>query len=124
MHSINVTPLTDVLLVLLITFLLTSSSFQEGSEPVPLPRVAELREVSDQLTTVSVGREGAIAWPFSGAAVSDPAGGFRRLREQAVAPTLALAVDRELAYQKLYPVLMAARQAGWQRIVLLTEATP
>lgn len=124
MHSINVTPLTDVLLVLLITFLLTASAFQAGPETVPLPRVAELREISAQVTSVTVGQDGTVVWPAQdlGGRPLEPA--FRRLQETSSSSILALAVHRELSYQRLYPVLLAARQAGWEQIVLLTEVAP
>ncbi len=43
--GINVTPLTDVMLVLLITFLLTASSFESDTLSVPLPRLVETQEI-------------------------------------------------------------------------------
>jgi biopolymer transport protein ExbD len=122
MHSINVTPLTDVLLVLLITFLLTATSFQELSSEIPLPRVAEAREVSEQMTRVVVDSRGAVQWPPFGDPVLNSEQAFAKLRTQSDKPILALAVHRELAYSKLYPLLLSAQQAGWRRIVLLTEA--
>lgn len=123
MHSINVTPLTDVLLVLLITFLLTAGSFQDGTMPMPLPRVSEARELAGKVVSVAVGRDGRVVWPRPEMGQAAVEQAFRLLRQESEPPTLALAVDRELSYQKLYPLLFAARQAGWGNIVLLTEAS-
>lgn len=126
MSSINVTPLTDVLLVLLITFLLSATSFQEpGGTDIPLPRVADAREVSQSMTRLAVSSKGDVEWPapaFEGASSTEA---FARLRtEQRDKPILALAVHRQLPYGRLYPILLAARQAGWEQIVLLTQAAP
>lgn len=121
MSSINVTPLTDVLLVLLITFLLTSTAFQGEQEQLPLPRVADAGELAEQAMVVGVALSGQPLWPDSvevGATMREQFSGLKRTSEKSV---LALAVHRELTYELLYPILVAAEQAGWSQIVLLTE---
>ena len=124
MHSINVTPLTDVLLVLLITFLLTATAFQEGQEEVPLPRLADAREVAESMTRVALTEDGQATWP-DGRRFRQPTSiEFSRLKAGSDKPILALAVHRELPYRELYPVMAAARQGGWERIVLLTQVDP
>lgn len=124
MHSINVTPLTDVLLVLLITFLLTATTFQEGQTEVPLPRVMEAREVADSMTRVVIGSGGDVVWPDGKRLELPTSADFLRLRGVSDKPVLALAIHRDLPYRLLYPVMAAARQGGWERIVLLTEVAP
>ncbi len=121
MSSINVTPLTDVLLVLLITFLLTATSFQSPDFHQPLPRVANSEELTERVTILSVDLEARVVWPDPRRQEESLEEGFARLLEVQARPTLALAVHRDLMYQKLYPILLAARQAGWEQIVLLTE---
>lgn len=124
MHSINVTPLTDVLLVLLITFLLTATAFQEGQQEVPLPRLADAREVAESMTRVVLAVDGQASWP-DGRQFRQPTSlDFSQLKVGSDKPILALAVHRDLPYRTLYPVMAAARQGGWERIVLLTEAEP
>lgn len=124
MHSINVTPLTDVLLVLLITFLLTATSFQELSNGTSLPREADASEVAEQMALVSMGPDGRLQWPLLGLEQQSPAQGFRKLRDSTDFQVLGLAVHRDIPYEKFYPLMLSARQAGWQHIVLLTEADP
>lgn len=121
--GINVTPLTDVMLVLLITFLLTASSLRQGRQQVPLPQVATLQEVEATMTVVTVSADGTPGW---GADFEEPEleQGFERLRGESSHHELALAIHRDLPYGRLFPVLEAARSAGWDRIVLLTEEAP
>lgn len=120
--GINVTPLTDVMLVLLITFLLTASSFQETLATVPLPKVLSAKEVSTQMTVLNVELNGELLWPaeFRQEQLSDKER-FARLKELSGQQVLGLAIHRELPYERLFEVLEQARAAGWVSIKLLTE---
>lgn len=110
--GINVTPLTDVMLVLLITFLLTANSFQENRADLPLPQVLDAQEVPSHMEVLRVDlREAHVHTEAS----------LRELRESSQRETLALAIHRELPYSQLYPILEAAHEAGWGSLVLLTE---
>ena len=63
--GINVTPLTDVMLVLLITFLLSASSLESSSVDVPLPQVQTLRELEAGSVVVTVEKDGRVVWENS-----------------------------------------------------------
>ena len=121
MSSINVTPLTDVLLVLLITFLLTATAFEGGQQELPLPRVADAGELAEQALVVGVALSGQPLWPESVSGSATMQERFSGLKRTSQKPVLALAVHRELTYERLYPILVSAEQAGWGQIVLLTE---
>lgn len=119
--GINVTPLTDVMLVLLITFLLTASSFESDTLSVPLPQLVETQEIEKHAVVLQVDREGRAVWPegeFEGRLEQ----GLERLlsanRDKA---TLAIAVHRDCPYRLFYPVAAAATRVGWSRVLLLTE---
>lgn len=105
------------MLVLLITFLLTASSFQDNESSVPLPRVTKMTEIEGQAEVVTLDRQGQIVGFDSG----NVEGRLEELSRGSDFTVLAVAVDRDCDYGKLFPVLDAARKAGWKRIVLLTE---
>lgn len=113
-NSINVTPLTDVMLVLLITFLLSASSFQSRPQDFPLPQVMELSEVERDHLVVGVQKGGKVLWP-------EGVSTFEGLKESTQFTTLALAVHRDCSYGRLYELLEQASSQGWQQIVILTE---
>lgn len=120
-NEINVTPLTDVMLVLLITFLLSATAFQsESSYDVPLPRVTELSEVEDRAEVISVDEQGEVL----GYSRSDLNSELRQLRSRSPHSKIAIAVHRDCRYGNLFPVLESARQAGWAELIVLTEANP
>jgi biopolymer transport protein ExbD len=57
---INVTPLVDVLLVILIIFIVTASLVLKNSIPVDLPKAQSAEQMSAGLLNVAITREGAV----------------------------------------------------------------
>lgn len=113
------------MLVLLITFLLSASTFESDSLEIALPQVRELREVEKDAIVVEVDQEGRLVLPDGLADSSQAQESLERLLlENTERPTLAFAVHRNCLYVKFYPLLSAAARAGWTRIILLTEEIP
>ncbi len=59
MSEINIVPLVDVVLVLLIIFMLTSSVMEFGLE-VQVPKVKQVRETAQEMPVVTLTRDGEI----------------------------------------------------------------
>lgn len=60
MSEMNVVPLVDVVLVLLIIFMLTSSVMEFGLE-VQVPKVKQVRETAQEMPVVTLTRDGEIS---------------------------------------------------------------
>jgi biopolymer transport protein TolR len=122
MSQINVTPLVDVMLVLLVIFMVTTPILQQGVG-VELPRVEadSMAGQEDQLV-VAVSREGEV---YLNAA---------ELEIEALQTTLAAAVrnrpdqtvylraDKNVMYGRVVEVMAAVRRAGVVRLGMVTEA--
>ena len=122
MSQINVTPLVDVMLVLLVIFMVTAPILQQGVG-VELPRVEAdpMAGQEDQLV-VAVSREGEV---YLNAA---------ELEIEALQTTLAAAVrnrpdqtvylraDKNVMYGRVVEVMAAVRRAGVVRLGMVTEA--
>lgn len=59
--GINVTPLVDVVLVLLVIFIVTASFLLKSTIPVELPAAASAEQTPSGLLTVVVARDGAVS---------------------------------------------------------------
>lgn len=59
LSEINVVPLVDVVLVLLIIFMLTAHVMEFGLE-IDVPRVRQVRETAEELPVVSIARNGEL----------------------------------------------------------------
>jgi biopolymer transport protein TolR len=123
MAEINVTPLVDVMLVLLIIFMVTVTLPAVGV-PIDLPdsRAAPVEEKPDQIT-ISVDRAGTIY--IEDTAV--PAGGFpaalERLGRGAKPPLIVLRADRSLEYGRVTQVMGELGRAGFTSISLVTDGS-
>lgn len=123
MAEINMTPLVDVMLVLLIIFMITLPAMTHAVK-IDLPRAGRqaAREVAKPIT-VTVDTEGKIYWD---AVYVDHAQLISRIREAAQRkplPELHLRADRKVAYEQVAKVLAAAQSGGLKKIGFITDPT-
>ncbi len=118
--EINITPLTDVFLVLLIIFMVTSSVVANQSKQVDLPG-AEVSETTPQGVTVTVMEDGSML-------VNDEPTGEANLYaalQKALSDTreklVILRGDRKVLLGKAVNILDLAQQAGATGIALATK---
>jgi biopolymer transport protein ExbD len=118
--EINITPLTDVFLVLLIIFMVTTSVVANQSKNIDLPG-AEVSDTSPQGVTVTVDESGGILvndQPVANDAL------FQAL-EAALADTrekvVILRGDRKVLLGQAVNILDLAQQAGAKGIALATK---
>ena len=123
MGDINVTPLVDVMLVLLIIFMVTAPLLTVGV-PLDLPKTSatELLEPKEPVV-LSLDREGAT---FIGEERVEPGQLKTRLARLAAAdPDRILYVrgDRTISYARLMDALGLVSDAGFSKVSLLAEGT-
>ncbi|MBC9073102.1 biopolymer transporter ExbD [Thauera sp. CAU 1555] len=120
MSEINMVPLIDVMLVLLIVFMITAPLLTHGVK-IDLPAASSDPNVEKPETvTLAMDGEGKLFWNDQPLADADLA---VRLADAAAAtpqPELHLRADRETRYQKIAEVMSAAREAGVQKMGFIT----
>jgi biopolymer transport protein TolR len=121
--EINVTPLVDVMLVLLIVFMVSAPLMQQGVQ-VDLPRTAAgaLNEAQDPVV-ISITKKREIA--FNGTTIE---GGTLRTRLEAMAqakPDIQILIqgDQGVPYGVVAQVMAEVKRAKIHRIGLVTEAS-
>lgn len=121
MSEINMTPLVDVMLVLLIIFILTVPVLTHAVK-IDLPQADNVpNEIKPKTIALTVTADAAIHWNEE---VIDSAELEARL--QAVAaeepqPEIHLRGDKAVAYEHVIKVMAAAQQAGVQKLGFVTE---
>jgi len=119
--EINITPLTDVFLVLLIIFMVTSSVIANTGKNVKLPEAQEASATPPQAVNVTIAADGSVQ--VDGAAVSRDA--LRGAIEAALAKTeekqVILRGDGEIPYKDAVYVLDQAQLAGAEGFALATS---
>ncbi|MCH2694233.1 MAG: biopolymer transporter ExbD [Acidobacteriia bacterium] len=120
LSEINVVPLVDVVLVLLIIFMLTAPIIQSGIE-VNVPKTKTVNELTKELLVVSINRKQQL---FVG---SDPININElelRLQTRIKDPESAmlyLRADEEVPFGTIARVMDRARQAGVTNINVVTQ---
>jgi biopolymer transport protein TolR len=122
--QINVTPLVDVMLVLLIIFMVTAPILQQGVT-VDLPKVAAgpLSGQEEQLV-VNVGKNGQV---FLNDTLMTPEALTEKLRAIAAARPdrqLYVRADQAVPYGQVMRIMGAVHDAGLTRVGLVTEPPP
>lgn len=121
MAEINMIPLVDIMLVLLIIFMITVPVVTHTVR-VDLPRAANSQSrLEPETVTIVVTAEGAVHW---NQALIDAATLAQLLATAATAdpqPHLHLHGDRRVEYEKVIQVMAAAQRAGVRRIGFVTN---
>ncbi|HWJ71028.1 MAG TPA: ExbD/TolR family protein [Sphingobium sp.] len=121
MAEINVTPLVDVMLVLLIIFMVTAPLLVTGV-PVKLPETrAKALEQDEKPTVLSINDEGALFIGDEGVPEDQLSERLALLRDQ-LKPTdqLFLRADTSLAYGRVMRIMGELNRAGLDRVALVT----
>jgi len=122
MNEINMTPLVDVMLVLLIIFIITVPVMKHAVS-IDLPRASNQQQVRPQTHRLNVDAQGQYFWNET--AVDDARLGV--LLAEAAArdpqPELHIRGDRQVRYERVAQAMAAAQRAGVRKIGFITEPT-
>ena len=119
--GINVTPLVDITLVLLIIFMVTASFVSEQGLQVALPKVATQENAPTPAITVALGAQGELKVMKKDVDLD----GLRKQMAIEVAANPAVKVllkaHKDLSYGKVAEVLDAIKAAGVQKVALAMD---
>jgi len=122
--EINMIPLIDVMLVLLVIFMITAPLLTHAVK-IDLPRASsEVNITTRENIHLTIDREGNVLW--SGQPVSEDV--WRaRMRESAQImpqPEVHIHADGDVAYRRVVTVMSDAAEAGLTRIGFVTDPRP
>jgi biopolymer transport protein ExbD len=121
MSDINVTPMVDVMLVLLVIFIITAPMFTHAVK-LELPRAAAAASPQEADTvTIAIDADGKVYWNKD---VVDAAALDAHLVEAAKQdpqPELQLRADKATRYESVAQVMAAAQSQGLSKIGFVTD---
>jgi biopolymer transport protein TolR len=122
--QINVTPLVDVMLVLLVIFMVTAPILQQGY-PVDLPQAeGSALEGDEEHLVVSVTRDGEIYLNDVEMSAGDLTAKLAAIRRVRSDRQVFLRADRAVRYGDVAKVMEAVRASGLTRLGMVTEMPP
>jgi len=121
--EINVTPLVDVMLVLLIVFMVAAPLMTSGvNVDLPKASAAPLSQDSEPLT-VSVNAEGKIFLQETELQLPELAGKLAAISEGKMDRRIFVRGDKGLTYGRIMEVMATITQGGFTKVALLAEQT-
>jgi biopolymer transport protein TolR len=125
MADINVTPMADIMIVLLIIFMVITPMLQKGVD-VKLPVAGNSKERKDEPKSITVAiRKDAVVY-LGSTKVENRAELVPQLKERLEdvpegSKMIFLKADRELAYSEVMKVMDLCREAGVEEVALIAD---
>jgi biopolymer transport protein ExbD len=124
MNEINMTPLVDVMLVLLIIFIITVPVMKHAVN-IDLPRASSSpQDAKPQTVRLSVDAQGAYYWNEARIDDKDLPTMLKAEAARQPQPELHIRGDKAVRYERVAQAMSAAQQAGLRKIGFVTEPQP
>ena len=117
--EINVTPLTDIFLVLLIIFMVTSTALTNQGSKVDLPRAdAGAGESAGVIVTATA--DGRLELDGKSVKIEELGGALGDALQRSGSKNVILRGDRSLILEQAVQIMTTAKQAGAEKISIAT----
>jgi len=125
MADINVTPMADIMIVLLIIFMVITPMLQKGVD-VRLPTAANTKERKDEPKTIIVAIKKDTTTFLNGVKVENQPDLVKQVKDRLeelpdTMKVVYLKADEELPYSDVMKIMDFCREAGVEEIALIAE---
>jgi biopolymer transport protein TolR len=121
--QINVTPLVDVMLVLLVIFMVTAPIIQQGVQ-VNLPQAkAAAIPGTEELLVVSIAKNGKIYLNDNVMTLAELGTKMRAIRTNLADKQVYVRADQDVRYGLVMQTIAELKQAGIERVGMVTRPT-
>jgi biopolymer transport protein ExbD len=122
LSEINIIPLVDVMLVLLVLFIITAPLLTPSAVNIDLPEVnSEVRPNHLHSVSVAIDKTGQLFWEEERIEEKELVLRLKKLSTQQPPPELHLRVDKMTPYQRLAKVMAEAQRAGVTRLGFIMD---
>ena len=121
MAEINITPFTDVLLVLLIIFMIAATAVMQNGLGIALPRALKSDDASNANIIVSITKTNAIYVGASPLRDSELLPYLKKLKKAKNTDRVIIMADGDVEYARIISVMDTAKEAELTQIALATE---
>jgi biopolymer transport protein ExbD/biopolymer transport protein TolR len=118
--EINITPLVDVVLVLLIIFMITAPVLQSGIE-VAVPKTRTVKEITEQRLVVTIDRAQNVFLGDQPVNIHELGGKLRAASGGSAKQVIYLRADERVPFGAFASVMDAVKQAGITNISIVTQ---
>ncbi|MCM1339248.1 MAG: biopolymer transporter ExbD [Muribaculaceae bacterium] len=120
-NEINITPLTDIFLVLLIIMMVVAPSFQSMDNSVDIPEVNNGINIEDEKVTISITKEGSMFVNGESIVSSQLTDKLIALKGDSEKPEVVVKADKSVKSSTIMNVMDAAQNAEYKKLVVAGE---
>jgi biopolymer transport protein TolR len=118
--EINITPLVDVVLVLLVIFMLTAPVLQSGIQ-VNVPKTKTVREITEQRTVVTINKDQEVFLNDKLVNLNDLPNILRSQSSDTTKQIIYLRADQSVTFGAFATLMDAVKQAGITNVSIVTQ---
>jgi biopolymer transport protein ExbD/biopolymer transport protein TolR len=120
MADINITPLVDVVLVLLIIFMVTAPILQSGIE-VSVPKTTSVKEITEERLVISIDRKQRVFLGNDPININEIGARLRQRIRDPQNQSVFVRADEEVSFGAFATVMDAVKQAGIGNVSIVTQ---
>ena len=119
--EINITPLTDIFLVLLIIMMVVAPTFQSNDNAINIPEINSGVAIEQKNVTVSVSKEGNLyvnGKPITEEQLTDELIALKSTLEK---PEVVVKADEQVKSSEIMKIMNAAQDAEYKKLIVAGE---
>ena len=120
-NEINITPLTDIFLVLLIIMMVIAPSFQSVDNNISIPEISSGTGVEEMNATVAVTKNGELYLNGEKITYENLEDKLLALAEENSAKEVLVKADKKAKSSEILDIMHAAQNAGYKKLVVAGE---
>jgi biopolymer transport protein TolR len=118
--DINITPLVDVVLVLLIIFMVTAPVLQSGIE-VSVPKTRTVKEITEERTVISINKQQRVFLGNDPVNINEIKSKLRQKIRDPQNQSVFIRADEEVPFGAFATVMDAVKGAGITNVSIVTQ---
>ncbi len=118
--DINITPLVDVVLVLLIIFMVTAPVLQSGID-VSVPKTKTVKEITQERMVITINKDQRVFLGNDAINVNEIGGKLRQKIRDPRSQSVFVRADENVPFGVFATVMDAVKQAGFVNVSIVTQ---
>ncbi len=119
--EINITPLTDIFLVLLIIMMVVAPTFQSNDTSITVPEINSGIAIEQRNATVSVTKDGKMYLNGNPVSEENLTNELVSLKPQLEKPEIVVKADEKVRSAKIMEIMNAAQDAEYKKLIVAGE---
>lgn len=119
--EINITPLTDIFLVLLIIMMVVAPTFQDNDSSIVMPEINSGLAIEQKNATISVNKEGVLYLNGTMLRKEDLVQALINLKPELEEPEIVVKADASVKSSEIMNIMNAAQEAEFKKLIVAGE---